>query len=308
MIHLQHASRAIALAFVALLVPTAGLAQELQPQRWSHLPLATNFVGGGYVATRADVLFDPVLQLEDVELEMDSYALSYIRSFRVAGRSARIDVAGAYQKGRWEGLLEGAPASTERSGWADPIVRFAVTLHGAPPLRGKEFAEYRGRTKKETIVGTAVAVHLPLGDYTKNKLINLGTNRFTIRPQLGVVHTRGKWSFEFTGSIWFFTDNNDFWQNTRLEQDPLFALQGHVVYEFRPGLTLAAGYAYGIGAEMSIDGTQKSSRQGNAVWSVKARYPFSRRFGIALTYLGWRTRVTLGQDADSLALTAATFW
>jgi hypothetical protein len=260
------------------------------------------------VATRADVLFDPVLQLEDVKLEMDSFALNYIRSFKLAGRSARIDVGGAYQKGRWEGLLEGAPASTKRSGWADPVVRFAVTLKGAPPLRGKEFVEYRGRTRKETIVGTAVAVHVPLGDYTKNKLINLGTNRFTIRPQLGVVHTRGKWSFEITGSIWFFTDNNDFWQDARLEQDPLAALQGHVVYEFRPGLSVAAGYAYGVGAEMSIDGTEKSSRQGNAVWAVSARYPFTRRFGMALTYLGWRTRVTLGQDADSLALTAATFW
>jgi hypothetical protein len=29
---------------------------------------------------------------------------------------------------------------------------------------------------------------------------------------------------------------------------------------------------------------------------------------MALTYLGWRTRVTTGQDADSLALTASTFW
>ena len=46
-----------------------------------------------------------------VKLEMDSFALNYIRSFKLAGRSARIDVGGAYQKGRWEGLLEGAPAS-----------------------------------------------------------------------------------------------------------------------------------------------------------------------------------------------------
>ena len=249
--------RVAAATAAALLVSATCLAQELQPRRWSHLPTSTNFVGGGYVATRADILFDPVLQLEAVELEMDSFALIYIRSFTLAGKSARIDVAGAYQKGRWAGLQEGAPASTTRSGWADPIVRFAVTLRGAPPLRGKEFVAYRGRTKKETIVGTALAVQVPLGDYSKSQLINLGTHRFTIRPQLGVVHTRGKWSVEATGSIWFFTDNNDFWQNTRREQGPLLTLQGHVVYSFRPGLSVSGGFAYGVGGESSINDVPK---------------------------------------------------
>jgi hypothetical protein len=51
---------------------------------------------------------------------------------------------------------------------------------------------------------------VPLGEYEEDKLVNLGTNRFTIRPQLGLEHWQGNWVFEVTGSIWFFTDNDDF--------------------------------------------------------------------------------------------------
>ena len=73
------------------------------------------------------------------------------------------------------------------------------------------------------MVGAAIAVGLPLGQYTSERLINLGTNRWTIRPQIGVVHSRGPWSFELTGSVFFYTDNSEFWMDTQLEQEPLWA-------------------------------------------------------------------------------------
>ena len=94
--------------------------------------------------------------------------------------------------GTWKGTLAGAPAQLSREGWADPIVRFGVNLYGAPALNGKAFAEYRAEHERQTIVGAAVLVQVPLGQYFDDKLINLGTNRFTIRPQLGMVHNRGK--------------------------------------------------------------------------------------------------------------------
>ena len=86
-----------------------------------------------------------------------------------------------------------------------------------------------------TILGVALEVTVPVGEYHEEKLINLGTNRWTFRPQIGVVHSWGKWAAELTGSAFFFTDNDDFYQNTAREQDPLLALQGHLIYTFRAG-------------------------------------------------------------------------
>ena len=79
---------------------TTAFAQELEPRRWSHLPIGANFGGGGYAHTSADVSFDPVLRLDDVQLGMESFPLKYIRSFEFLGKSARAEVWQAYQHAR----------------------------------------------------------------------------------------------------------------------------------------------------------------------------------------------------------------
>ena len=98
-------------------------AQELEPRRWSHLPTGTNFHSGGYAFTDGDLSLDPVLKIEDATFEMHTVALKYIRTFELLGRSARVDLAGAYQDGTWKGTLDGVPARAERNGWADPVAK-----------------------------------------------------------------------------------------------------------------------------------------------------------------------------------------
>ncbi|MCJ7538158.1 MAG: hypothetical protein MUO88_00710 [Desulfobacterales bacterium] len=56
--------------FFILGLPLLCLAQELEPRRWSHLPTGTNFAGGGYSYTEADIFLDPVLRIENVEMVM----------------------------------------------------------------------------------------------------------------------------------------------------------------------------------------------------------------------------------------------
>ena len=140
------------------------------------------------------------------------------------------------------------------------------------------------------------------------KLINLGSNRFTIRPQLGVIHTRGKWGFELTGSAWIFTDNDDFFGGKKLEQDPFYTIQGHVVYHFRPTLWVSGGLAYGIGQESTIDGEGKDDRKQNLVFALSAGYSITRNFGIKVGYLGTRALADTGLDFDSFVVGATFVW
>ena len=220
----------LALLLVLALAPVVE-AQELEPRRWTHLPTGTNFHGGGYAYTDGDLSFDPVLKIEDATFEMHTVALKYIRTFQLLGRSARVDLAGAYQDGTWKGNARwsSGPGGAERLGRSHRCA-LRSTSTGRHPSKGEEFASYRAEQKRETIVGAGLAVHFPLGQYFDDKLINLGNNRFTIRPQLGVIHNRGKWGFELTGSAWIYTDNDDFFGGKKLEQDPFYTIQGHVVY------------------------------------------------------------------------------
>jgi hypothetical protein len=294
--------------FLILGLPLLCFAQELEPRRWSHLPSGKNFVGGGYVYTNADIFFDPVLRIEDAEMEMHTWAFKYIHTFELLEKSARIDFTQAYQEGRWSGLLNGAPASITRSGLSDSALRFAINLYGAPPLEGKEFATYRAKVDVETIVGAALVVHLPTGDYMSDKLINLGTNRFTFRPQLGVVHNRGKWSFEITVAVWLYTDNNDFYNGRKLEQDPYFTSQIHLVYTIRPGLWASASAGYGYGGKSTLDGVEKNDRRENLAWALSAGCPITRQFGVKFVYLSSRTQKSIGQDTDSIGMSFNIFW
>jgi hypothetical protein len=289
-------------------LPLRCLAQELEPRRWSHLPIGGNFAGVGYAYTEADISFDPVLRIEDGEMELHTWAAKYIRTFELFEKSARIDLVQAYQRGRWHGLVDGVPKSVRRGGLSDSVMRFAINLYGAPPLKGKEFAAYRAKVDVVTIVGTALVVQLPTGEYKDGKLINLGTNRYTFRPQLGVVHNRGKWSMELTGAVYIYTDNNDFFNGNKLENDPLYTLQTHLVYNFRPGLWAAAGAGYGYGGESTVNGEKKNDRKENIGWAFSLGYPITPQLGVKVGYLGIRNQKSIGQDSDSIGVACSFFW
>ncbi len=67
------------------------LAQDIEPRRWSHLPLGSNFAGVAYAYTEGDIFFNPVLRIEDGEFEMHTAAFKYIHAFELLEKSARID-------------------------------------------------------------------------------------------------------------------------------------------------------------------------------------------------------------------------
>ena len=289
-------------------LPILCLAQELEPRRWSHLPTGANFAGAGYAYTEADISFDPVLRIDNGKMELHTWAAKYIRTFELFEKSARIDLVQAYQRGRWHGLVNGVPKSVRRGGLSDSIVRCAINLYGAPPLKGKEFAAYRAKVDVETIVGTALVVQLPTGEYKDGKLINLGTNRYTFRPQLGVVHNRGKWSMELTGAVYIYTDNKDFFGGNKLETDPFYTLQTHLVYTFRPGLWAGAGVGYGYGGESTVNGEKKNDRKENVAWAFSFGYPIIPQLGVKVGYLGIRSQKSVGQDSDSIAAAFSFYW
>jgi hypothetical protein len=290
------------------IVASPCLAEELEPRRWAHLPIDTNFFGSGYAYTEADIGFDPVLKIENVDMEMDTWVAKYIRSFSLFEKTTRVSVLQAYQEGSWSGLLDGSPKKIKRSGLTDTRVRFAINLYGAPPLQGKEYAEYRAATEVETIVGAALSVQLPTGDYMDDKLINLGTNRFTFRPQLGAVHTRGKWSAEATGIVALYSDNTDFYNGKKLEQEPLYSIHGHLIYTFRPGVWASASAGYNYGGKSTVDGSKKDDLKQNLAWALACGLPVSRHLGFKIAYVGTRTQESTGFDSDSFVVGAAAFW
>jgi hypothetical protein len=293
-----------------LLLLAAGdcIAQDLEPRRWSHLPVGLNVLGVGAGRTDGDIFFDPVLLIEDATVELNAGGVSYVRSFEWLGKSSRFDVTMPYARALWEGLLDGEYASRRRSGFADPRVRLSMNLYGAPPLSGKAYMQYRQNNPVNTTVGVALDVVLPLGEYNSEWLLNLGNNRYVFRPQLGVLHQRRKWQFEVTGSVFLFQDNDEFWRGTRLEQDPLWFLQGHVIYAFKPGwwASLSGGYAFD--GEATVNGVPKNNGARSSYWALSLGMPLGARQALKVTWVTADTHVRAGVNSDSLLAAWSINW
>lgn len=228
--------------------------------------------------------------------------LSLLRAFDLFGRTARLDVRLPQQHARWEGPLDGVPGTADRRGLADPSLRLAVDLLGAPALRGADFNAYRAAHPVNTVVGAAVTLNMPLGEYQEDKLLNLGQNRFAIQPQLGVVHTRGPWSFELTGSVAFFTDNNHFMVHRTRGQDPVLLLQGHSVYIAPSGWWVSLGTAYDWGGRSTVDRVVKDDYREDLLYGISAGLALSPKLSVQIAYVANRAQTEVGSDTDNLGL------
>jgi len=147
-----------------------------------------------------------------------------------------------------------------------------------------------------------LGVSVPLGQYKKDKLLNIGQNRFIIRSQLGFVHTRGPWSYELTGSVNYYTDNNDFWGGKKREQDPLYVLQTHLIYSFQNRIWASLSGGYDWGGQSSINGVNKDDYSQDLLYALSAGFPLTRNSSFKFAYVNGKTLETTGSDTDNFVL------
>ena len=308
------ANRAIASFLAAILtlvlatVATPAATQELEPQRWRYLPVDTNFVTATYIHLDADIALDPVLGLTDATSQVDTFALAYMRTFELFGTTAQFRILQPWQSGDWKGSLNGMPVEARRRGLADTELRLAVQLFGAPALGSQEYAAFRATHPVHTNGGVALAVQLPTGEYMDGKLINLGTNQVILRPEIGIVHDNGRWSFEASGIASFYTRNESYFGQNTLELDPLWFVQADVLYRIRPDLWIAGGAGYAIGSESTVNGVENDDRRRNVIWGAAAGYSFAPWFGVTLKYIRSENQTEIGTSSNRYIVSVSTFW
>src|SRR5262249_28985443 len=193
------------LGFVAV---TCGIvnAQELEPGTYQNAPTQVNVGIAAYGYSSGNVLLDASLPVEGAKATVNVVALGYVRTLGILGRSAKIDAQLPLSWARFSGFVSGEFRTRSPQGLADPRVRLLVNFIGAPALSAPEFAKYRQRT----IIGASLQTVMPLGQYDSTRYINLGSNRWSFRPELGMSHAHGRLTLEFTGGAWLFTHNGDY--------------------------------------------------------------------------------------------------
>jgi hypothetical protein len=293
----------LAVAASLLMWAKPAAAQELEPRAYSPNPTGANFVLLVYAHSTGDVVFDPSVPITDVSARVNLGALFYGRTFGLFGRSASAAVQLPYVWGHVEGDVFEARRDVYRSGLADLRLRLTADLLGGPALSPREFAQRRPRTT----LGASVVVVAPTGQYDPAKLVNVGTNRWSFKPEVGLSHPAGHWFVEFYGGAWLFTDNDNFFGGSRREQQPLASFQTHVSYVFRPRLWLAGDATFYTGGRTTVDGVKKGDLQRNTRLGLTLAVPVRRRSALKVSWArGLMTRI--GGDFDTVAVGYQFLW
>jgi len=158
----------------------------------------------------------------------------------------------------------GQTVSRDVRGFANPAFRLSINLYGAPALSLKEFADW----EQDLIIGASLRVAAPWSQYDDSKLVNIGTNRWSFKPEVGISKAIGPWTLEGTAAVTFYTDNHDLFGGNTLSQDPIYLLQGHVIYGFRSGVWASLDASYFAGGRTSLNGVLNNDLQQN--WRVGA--------------------------------------
>ncbi len=278
-------------------------AQELTPRLYAPVPTGGHLVQLSFSRSTGGVLFDPSLPIDDANAAINTGSLLYGRTFGFFGRSANAVLILPYVWGDIDGFVEGEYRKVTRSGLADLRAQFTVNVLGGPALTPREFATHR----PDTVLGLSVAVGGPTGQYDPAKLINIGSNRWSIKAEMGVSKTLGPWYLELYGGTWFFTDNGDFLGGSVREQNPIGTFQAHASYTFRPRLWLAADATYYAGGRTTVDGAARADLQANSRVGLTLALPVGRRSTVKVSWAsGFTTRV--GADFDTLGVAVQTVW
>jgi hypothetical protein len=278
-------------------------AQELEPRAYSPNPTNLSFALLAYANSTGEVLFDPSLPFSDVDADLNAGILGYGHTFGVFGRSASVALAAPYVWGDVEGNVGEEFRAITRSGPGDVRLRLAVNLLGGPALAPAEFA----RRKPQTTLGASLVVVAPVGEYDSQKLINIGTNRWAIKPELGISQPFGRWYLEGYAGVWLFEDNDNFFGGQHREQDPLASFQAHASYSFRPSLWIAFDVTYYTGGRTTLNGVQNDDRQENSRIGLTLSVPVAKGHSIKVTWSdGASTRI--GGDFSTYGLAWQYAW
>jgi hypothetical protein len=275
--------------FLCSLMATPGGAQELSPRAYWPAPNGTKVVVLGYSYSTGDIVTDPTLPVVGVDSKVNVGVVGYGHTFNLAGRTANLLVQLPVSWGTTVGEVEGVPQRRDVSGLADFGARLAVNLVGAPTMSGDDFQTLRQNPRP--VLGVSLEVKAPTGDYEADKVINIGTNRWAIKPEDGFVNPlRPTWLLEFALGAWLFGDNDDFLGQLR-KQEAVVVSELHLIKRLKPGFWASFDLNFFTGGRNFLAGEPTETLQRNSRLGATLMFPFKRGHAIKAGYsTGFVTR------------------
>lgn len=284
-------------------------AQELAPRAYIITPINSNAITLTWSFYNGAVDFNGIYPYSGTVGMYQLPVLSYYHAFSLFGRSANVTASLPYAVGHFEGVLNGAHESIYRSGLLDLTARLSVNLYGGKAMPLQEFVTW----KQKKLLGASLKIVAPTGQYNPSALINWGSNRWALKPELGYSQRWGHWILDSYAGAWFYTVNPEFGYGLPVPKPqteaPVGSLEGHFSYDFpKVGLWVSLDGNYWWGGETALPNKPiPSTRQLSSRLGGTLSVPFARHQSVKIAYSDG-TYVRFGGNYQNLQVAWQYSW
>jgi hypothetical protein len=256
--------RHITILFLAALPCLRGVelyAQDLDPRAYAKVPVDMTVLVAGFTYSEGSVVTDPTAPIQNLQAVMRGATLAAGHTFSLFGQTAQVLVSQTYVWGLASGTLFSNDMYGEKGGFGDLRVRFSTLFNGAPATERANFKPH----ERNTVLGASVMVQAPTGMYQPEKLINIGNNRWALKPEVALSQPIGDhFLLDVFAGMWFFTTNDAYFPGTsERKQSTMPVFQTHVSYNVQPALWVAFDATYYVGGQSTVNGVVIPDEQNN---------------------------------------------
>jgi len=255
--------------------------QFTEAHNYDNTPVGVNQVELTYAYAHANTSIDTSLIVAGAKFNVNQGNISYTRYFGLARHlvwmEADIPLASA------SGSVANTDIHTSITGLADSSFTVSTLLMGGKALSTEQFAQY----KPTTTLGVSLAITAPTGQYNRDRLLNLGADRWSFKPEIAVSHRFGpeqKWQLDAYGNVYFFTDNTSYRGNEVLRQQALPGIEGHVSYSFSDSVWASFDTRYSFRGPTVVDGVNQDNSQQNFMLGSEINLSLTHRNALVFEF------------------------
>jgi hypothetical protein len=287
-----------------LLISGVTSAQEMEPRSYAVVPVGLHAMALSFTYSNGNVVTEGSSPVQDLDVTNKIFNLGYVQTFSFFKKLARISASIPFGFLNGTAQFHGIDTSGSRTGFYDGRIKFGVNLLGSPAIKPPDFQKFQ----EHTVFGVSLVIAVPLGQYYPTKLINLGSNRWGFKPELGLSHREGRLFYEVYTGVWLYTTNTNYFRSYMQDEKVLFSFQAHVDYTFKRGKYIALNGGFADGGKTSLNGIEQNDEQQN--WRIGATFStpvFNRHQSIKiLVNTGIATRA--GQNFTAVTLVYQYSW
>ena len=266
---------------ITFLHPASARAQFTDAHNYDSAPVGLNQLELGYSFVHGDAALDPSLVITGADLNLSQGIVDYTRYFGLFHRliwvQASVPVAGL------NGSISDLNIESSTAGAGDSSYALAMLVKGGPALSLAQFDDYN----RTTAVGVSLTVTAPTGLYNADKILNIGSDRWSFKPEVALSHPFGrdqKWQLDVYANAYFYTDNTAYHGREILRQEPLAGLEGHISYSFNDRLWVSLDTRYSFRGTTHVDGVDQNNAQQNVIVGSETSVSINARHALLLEF------------------------